>query len=209
MTMTYHYRPAEGESARILIIFHGLGATAENLIPIASFATDYHRYCFQAPDRVMALFEDQPCPAWFTWEKAFCLSPNNCIEMAAIAAQVCAILKQQHHWDHTWEIHALGFSQGGVMAAQMSTMLPLRSLAFLSSFYDRDYVSDLNLKDTDLFVSYSRSDRIVPYTHTCDFLTMLGSDTGRQVSHHYPDMGHGIQAELINDYKVFLQAYKS
>jgi len=206
MHTTYDYVPPSQDSSQVLIVFHGLGATADDLISVVSFAKNYHLYFFQAPDRIMSLFNQIPCPAWFTWEKHFSFTQRNETEMDLIASQIRSVLMQKHDINLI-EIHALGFSQGGVMALRMSSRVPLRSVAFLSSFYDQAHIQDLNLKETDLFISHSKSDQVVPSTLSLDFVKRIGDQTGRVMIHSYPHMGHGINAELIKDYEVFLKLY--
>jgi predicted esterase len=208
MAISYQYKPPLNlKSRKILCVFHGLGSNPFDLIPVVDFATDYHRYFFGAPQRSMPLFGGQSCSSWYTWQQPFAFTQHNRMEMDLLLSQAVEIL-QNHHPDlRSFEIHALGFSQGGVMALRLSLKLPLATLGFFSSFYDFSDESehDLQLENTLILGSYSACDEIVPSPlsiKALKTLSLLALDTEEYSD---PLLGHSINQKLMAHYKEFLQ----
>jgi predicted esterase len=206
MSLSYQYQSATNpKSQKILCVFHGLGAGPFDLIPAVSFATDFHRYCFGAPSRIMPIFGKELCSGWFTWQQHFAFTQHNLIEMDLISSQIQEILKAKKHNLQSCEVHSLGFSQGGVMALRLSKVLPLTTLAFLSSFYDFSYQESFQLENTRVFSSYSACDSIVPSSQSLGAIHILEKKARSVEIYSNPLLGHGIDGKLISHYESFLR----
>jgi predicted esterase len=196
------------DSKKIIIVFHGLGATNDNLVPVLDFAVDYHKYFFQAPLRKMHAFADQECTSWYTWEENFELSQNNLEEMQELFNQISLVLTDNGHSDLS-EMHALGFSQGGVMALTAAQRWELRSIALLSTFYNSNFIPSLNLHKTHIFVSMSESDQIVNSGLSSKMTKDLSPEA---LSIHICEdrsMGHSISELVKQRYQNFLTSQKN
>lgn len=206
MTLEYTYLKSQASARKgILLVFHGLGSDQFNLQPALSFASHYDRYFFQAPLRPFSLFDAIPCASWYSWEKDFALTLNNHKEMETIGNQIVAILKQADP-ELSVPLHALGFSQGGVMALSLAHHLSLKTLAMLASFYD--FHSDhhpLHLGQTSCFCSYSGGDTIVH--PSLSYSTIEALQTKAKYVDIYRDdfLGHAIDSRVMQAYQRFLE----
>lgn len=209
-TTALAHLPKKGPPDLLYLLFHGVGATADNMAPLAQrLAQEYPQaavICLNGPEPCDAVFDDGTGTAgggaigrqWFS---------NRLINDANRAGRVAAALPLfiatvrtlQARFGIAWERTALaGFAQGAIMAleaVQAEPQLAGRVLAFSGRHVDAPAHAPA---DTSVHLFHGMDDTVIPYrasVESAQCLMALGADVTADV---LPGLGHALHAELMD-----------
>ena len=180
--------PASGRAELLFLLFHGFGATAAAMAPLAArLAAEYPQAAVLGLDAPDAAGGDAEAAAGFQWFAAHGVTEANRPERvaAALPAFVTSVRRLSAHFELPWERTALvGFSQGAIMAleaVQAEPQLAGRVLAFSG----RHATAPLHApRDTTVHLLHGLDDRVIPCGPVIDSahrLVALGGDVTADV----------------------------
>ena len=199
--------PARGRAELLFLLFHGFGATAAAMAPLAArLAAEYPQAAvlgLDAPDSAASAAmaaEAAAGAAGFQWFAAHGVTEANRPERvaAALPAFIASVRRLSAHFELPWERTALvGFSQGAIMAleaVQAEPQLAGRVLAFSG----RHATAPMHApRDTTVHLLHGLDDRVVPCGPVIDSaqrLVALGGDVTADV---LPGIAHELHPALI------------
>lgn len=198
--------PEAGAPDLLYLLFHGVGSTAEGMLPLAQrLIREYPRaavLCLNAPDRFDAVIgarEGEPeGRQWFSIRR---VDEDNRPDRvaAALPAFIATVRALQQRFAMSWERTALaGFSQGAVMAleaVQAEPMLAGRVLAFSG----RHARAPAHLPtDTTVHLFHGIDDTVIPAAAavaSAQTLLELGADVTADV---LPGIAHELHPLLLD-----------
>ena len=189
-----------GTARQLVLLFHGLGASEEDLRPVGE------RLAAEYPDALVASLR-APHPAslgagyqWFSVEDL-----NDARRVERVAAEMPLFLAAIRQWQRDTGLGPeatvlVGFSQGAIMVLEAATeagddVLAGRVVA-LAGRYAR--LPATNPGGTTLFLIRGKADAVIHYGFTVEaarHLVALGADVVADV---VPWLGHGIDAEVLD-----------
>ena len=184
---------------QLLVLHHGVGASAQNLVPLGQ------RLAAQFPNAfivsVQAPFASDISPSGAQWFSVQGVTEEN--RPARVAEVMPAFIDNLRHWQKTSGVEAsatavLGFSQGAIMAleaAQAQAGLAGRIVA-LSGRYAQ--LPDHAPEKTTLHLIHGKSDPVIHYGNcvaAAERLVALGGDVTADV---IPYLGHEITSEVMD-----------
>jgi len=198
--------PDQGPPDLLYLLFHGVGATAEHMAPLARrLALEYPQaavLCLNGPDPFDAAFDDGTAGAagrqWFSIR--LIADDNRAARVAAALPHFVATVRSlQSRFGIGWERTALaGFSQGAIMAleaVQAEPMLAGRVLAFAGRHVDAPAHAPV---DTAVHLFHGMDDAVIPYLASVESarcLVALGGDVTADV---LPGIGHALHPALMD-----------
>lgn len=96
----------------------------------------------------------------------------------------------------------VGFSQGGAMALDVGSRLPLAGIAVLSGYPHRD-LDPTAIQPGPTLILHGRQDTVVPPS-AAEAVTELLTQAGGPYEYHLLDMGHEINPEALGYLRQFL-----
>ena len=194
--------PEQGSPDLLYLLFHGVGATAEHMAPLAlRLAQEYPQaavLCLSAPNPFDAVIGDTQARQWFSIRRVSETNRPGRVA-AALPAFIATIRALQARFAMPWERTALaGFSQGAVMsleAVQAEPLLAGRVLAFAGRHASRPAHVPT---DTTLHFLHGMADNVIPAAAAIDSaqtLLALGADVTADV---LPGIGHELHPALID-----------
>jgi len=197
--------PASGRANLLFLLFHGFGATAAAMAPLAArLAAEYPQAAvlgLDAPDAAGGTAEAADVAAGCQWFAAQGVTEANRPERvaAALPAFIASVRRLSAHFELPWERTALvGFSQGAIMAleaVQAEPQLAGRVLAFGG----RHATAPMHApRDTTVHLLHGLDDRVVPCGPVIDSaqrLVALGGDVTADV---LPGIAHELHPALID-----------
>jgi len=201
-TSALAHLPEEGAPELLYLLFHGVGAHAEHMAPLARrLAAEYPQaavLCLNAPDAFDAVAGETDGRQWFSVRL---LDDANRIDriQAALPRFVATVRALQARFEMPWERTALaGFSQGAVMAleaVQAEPMLAGRVLAFSG----RHGAAPTHVPtDTTVHLFHGTADTVIPAAAAVDSaqtLVALGADVTADV---LPGIAHELHPLLMD-----------
>jgi phospholipase/carboxylesterase len=201
-TSALAHLPEQGTPELLYLLFHGVGAHAEHMAPLARrLAAEYPQaavLCLNAPDAFDAVAGETDGRQWFSVRL---LDDANRIERieAAMPGFIATIRGLQARFQMPWERTALaGFSQGAVMAleaVQAEPMLAGRVLAFSG----RHGTAPTHVPtDTTVHLFHGMADTVIPAAAAVDSaqtLVALGADVTADV---LPGIAHELHPLLMD-----------
>lgn len=198
--------PDDGPPELLYLLFHGVGTTAESMLPLAGrLIREYPRaavLCLNAPDAFDAVIGARPGEAegrqWFSIRRVDETNRPDRVT-AALPAFIATVRSLQQRFGMSWERTALaGFSQGAVMsleAVQHEPKLAGRVLAFSG----RHATAPAHLPhDTTVHLFHGLDDTVIPPAAAIDSaqtLLELGGDVTADV---LPGIGHELHPLLMD-----------
>ena len=197
--------PASGRADLLFLLFHGFGATAAAMAPLAArLAAEYPQAAvlgLDAPDAAGGTAEAADVAAGCQWFAAQGVTEANRPERvaAALPAFIASVRRLSAHFELPWERTALvGFSQGAIMAleaVQAEPQLAGRVLAFSG----RHATAPMHApRDTTVHLLHGLDDRVVPCGPVIDSaqrLVALGGDVTADV---LPGIAHELHPALMD-----------
>jgi phospholipase/carboxylesterase len=202
--------PDEGPPDLLYLLFHGVGATAENMAPLAQrLAHEYPQaavICLNGPEVYDAVFDDGTGSGTGNtvgrqWFSIRLLGDANRAERvtAALPLFIATVRSLQARFGIAWERTALvGFSQGAIMAleaVQAEPQLAGRVLAFSGRHVDAPAHAPA---DTTVHLFHGMADTIIAHhasVESARCLMALGGDVTADV---LPGIAHELHPELID-----------
>jgi phospholipase/carboxylesterase len=203
--------PANGAPDLLFLLFHGVGASAVHMTPLAqALATEYPQaavLCIDAPDP----FDGVPGGgAGFQWFSVRGITESNRPERVAATLPrfVAQVRDLQTRFGMDWPRTALvGFSQGAIVAleaVQAEPHLAGRVLAFSGRHASAPMHAPA---DTTVHLFHGLDDRVLPHGSIVDSaerLLALGGDVTADV---LPGIGHELHPHLVAQALVQLRSF--
>lgn len=214
-TSALAHLPEHGPPDLLYLLFHGVGATAESMLPFAQrLIREYPQaavLCLNAPnafDAVIAPREgEREGRQWFSIRRVDEASRPARVA-AALPAFVATVRAMQQRFEMSWERTALaGFSQGAVMAleaVQAEPRLAGRVLAFSGRHATRPRHLPV---DTTVHLFHGAGDTVIPAAAAVDSaqtLLELGADVTADV---LPAIAHELHPALLDKAIEQLRTY--
>jgi len=174
-----------------LVLLHGWGADAHDLLPVGKLLTEGLKDRFE----IVSLSAPQPHPSgsgkqWYPlypheWEEV----PNAVIDLEKRLNNLCF---KRIPLNKTW---ILGFSQGGAMALELATRNKFEGVFALSSYPHPEWKP---LKDmSPIFLCHGELDQIVPKSASQKSFDIL-LENGVKSELYFFEGGHEITNDLID-----------
>ena len=200
MTDAMIIQQPSGAARQLVLLFHGLGASEEDLRPLGE------RLAAEYPEALVVSLR-APHPAslgsgyqWFSVEGL-----DDARRVERVAAEMPLFMAAIRQWQRDTGLGPeatvlVGFSQGAIMALEAATaagddVLAGRVVA-LAGRYAR--LPATNPGGTTLFLIHGKADAVIHYGFTVEaarHLVALGADVVADV---VPWLGHGINAEVLD-----------
>ena len=174
-----------------LILLHGWGADAHDLIPVGKLLTDGLKDRFE----IISLSAPHPHPSgsgrqWYPlypheWEQV----PKALLDLEKRLNNLCT---NQIPLDKTL---LLGFSQGGAIALDLATRIKFQGVFALSSYPHPDWEPIKNMPP--VYLCHGEMDEVVPKAASEKSLDIL-LKKGIKSELYFFDGGHEINNDLIN-----------
>jgi phospholipase/carboxylesterase len=174
-----------------LVLLHGWGADAHDLLPVGKLLTEGLKDRFE----IVSLSAPQPHPSglgrqWYPlypheWEKV----PNAILDLEKRLSHLC--------FEHIplSKTLLLGFSQGGAMALDLATRIKFEGVFALSSYPHPEWKP---LKDIPpIFLCHGNIDQVVPKAASEKSFDILLKN-GVEAELYFFDGGHEITNDLID-----------
>ena len=181
-----------------LVLLHGWGADAKDLLPVGKLLTEGFKDRFE----IVSFAAPQPHPSglgrqWYPlypheWEKV----PNAVIDLERRLNNLCF---EKISIEKTL---LLGFSQGGAMALELATRKKFAGVFALSSYPHPDWEP---LKDMPpVFLCHGNWDQVVPKDASQKTFDML-KNNGNKSDLYFFNGGHEIDSNLIDHCKEIIK----
>jgi phospholipase/carboxylesterase len=205
-TSALAHLPDNGPPDLLYLLFHGVGATAESMGPLAQrLIREYPQaavLCLNAPDRYDAVIGAREGEAegrqWFSIRRVDEENRPGRVA-AALPAFVATVRAMQQRFEMSWERTALaGFSQGAVMALEAVQAEP-RLAGRVLAFAGRHARAPAHVPtDTAVHLFHGLADTVIPPAAAIDSaqtLLELGADVTADV---LPGIAHELHPLLMD-----------
>lgn len=207
--LTQIIRGADKNATHCIIWLHGLGATADDFLPILPYLSlqNSTKIIFpQAPSRAITVNNGMYMPGWYDIVD-FTLRDADTAGIEQSAAQIRAIYQSQIDAGiPARQIYFAGFSQGGVIALHLGTRVLCGGILALSTYLAQ--AQELPVAGDAapaILQMHGHHDPIVNYQLGEKAHEILKSKAYAPVWKSY-DMGHEIIAPQISDMAQWLKA---
>jgi len=180
-----------------LVLLHGWGADAEDLITVGRLLTEGLKNSFE----VISLSAPQVHPdgvgrQWYPlyphkWDEV----PSAVKSLESRLKNICSIKIPLE------KTLLLGFSQGGAMALEIASRLDLAAVFAISSYPHPDW-KPINVK-SPVFLSHGKMDQVVPKAASQKSLDLL-INYGIRSELYFFNGGHEITKDLIDHYRAII-----
>ena len=174
-----------------LVLLHGWGADAQDLVPVGQLLTEGFKESFE----IVSLSAPQPHPSgsgrqWYPlypheWEQV----PNAVLNLESRLNNLCF---EKITLDKTL---LMGFSQGGAMALELASRNKFEGVFALSSYPHPEWQPSKDM--APVFLSHGNMDQVVPPEASKKSLDILRKN-GIQSELYFFDGGHEINNDLID-----------
>ena len=205
-TSALAHLPEHGSPELLYLLFHGVGTTAESMLPLARrLIREYPQaavLCLNAPDPFDAVIapREGDC-AGLQWFSVRRVDEDNrpARVAAALPAFIAMVRAMQQRFEMSWERTALaGFSQGAVMALEAVQAEP-RLAGRVLAFSGRHATAPTHVpSDTTVHLFHGMADSVIPAAAAIDSaqtLLELGADVTADV---LPGIAHELHPLLLD-----------
>ncbi len=190
---------AAAPDAGLLLLFHGVGSSAEDLRPLGE------SLAAQRPqDWVVNVRSPSPSESGAGWQWFSVLGVTEQNRPARVAAAMPAFQAAVRHWQRETGVDParttlVGFSQGAIMALESTQAdgapLPGRVVALAGRFAQTPRRPP---HETDLHLMHGDQDRVMPVSLAVDADRHLRALGARSTLDRFPGLAHGIDARVID-----------
>ena len=181
-----------------LILLHGWGADAEDLIPIGEILRNDFEDCLEIVSLRAPEFHPQGIGRqWYSLYPADWLAVPSAIKL--LKDRIKNISSQKIPLEKTF---LLGFSQGAAMALNCGCELPLAGLICCSGYSHPDWIPPKN--SPPVFISHGIYDEVVPVDAAKNTLNLL-NQSNLNARLELFEGAHEIPESLISKFKLFLE----
>ena len=203
--------PAVQNKKYVCIVLHGLGASSNDLFPLAPALwpnPHVHWMFLDAPIKAVSINAGLKMPAWYDVKNMDLEVEQDQVGINNSYEQIKAVIdKEKSNGITTKNIVLVGFSQGGAMALYTTLTYQEKFLATvaLSAYLPLiNHFDTVTITDTPIFLGAGQLDFVVPIDKTNNSSNKLqdfGFTTKLQI---YPNLAHGIIPQEIEDVAKFL-----
>jgi phospholipase/carboxylesterase len=193
--------PASGAPELLFLLFHGVGASALHMAPLAAaLAAEYPQavvHCLDAPDTFDGVPGGGTGYQWFSVRGV--TEANRVERVAATLPRFIALVRQQQtRFGVDWQRTALaGFSQGAIVALEAVQAEP-RLAGRVLAFSGRHASPPLHAPDdTTLHLLHGLADGVMPPGPAIDAAERLVALGGDVTADLLPGIGHELHPRLI------------
>lgn len=196
------HRPEPGPPDRLYLLFHGVGSTAEGMLPLARrLIAEFPQaavLCLDAPERFDAVAGDTDARQWFSIRRID-ESERGARVAAALTVFVATVRAMQRRFDMTWERTALaGFSQGALMALEAVQIEP-KLAGHVLAFSGRHAATPTHAPlGTTVHLLHGSADTVIPATAAIDSAQTLIEFGADATADMLPGIGHDLHVALID-----------
>lgn len=187
----------EGRAGQLILLFHGLGANAEDLVPVAQRLADVF-----PNGLVVSVSASQPTgyPGGYQWFDNDAITDASRVErMAAVMPGFVAEIRA---WQGRADVDAaatalVGFSQGAMMVLESSVLqssVAGRAVAIAGRFAR---LPERAPSATTFHLMHGEQDDVVPCRHTIEAEQRLRELDADVTCDLFPSVGHGIDDEMV------------
>lgn len=190
------------EASAAMILLHGRGATAEDILSLSSYL-DFPGLVYLAPQAEGY--------TWYPNRFIFPIERNEPYLSGALATVDEVVKKVEERGISTGKIFIGGFSQGACLASEYVIRNPKRYGGLL--VFSGGYLGPSNgtrqpsgrLHDTPVFIGCSDFDPHIPLQRVHETTALLKAMGAQVTEKIYPDMGHTIIDDEIETAKAILE----
>ena len=190
-------RQASGRPQQLILLFHGVGATPQSLLPLGQrLAAEF------AEATVVSVASPHPSDisSGYQWFSVQGVTEANRVER--VAAAMPAFLAEVHGWQQAEDVSAtvtalVGFSQGAIMALESTCLQPSSAGRVVGIAGRFASLPTEPAPHTTLHLLHGQIDPVIPYRYTVEaahHLRDIGADVTADL---LPSVGHEINAEMI------------
>ncbi len=189
---------ASGRPEQLILLFHGMGATPEGLVPLgARLATTFPR------STVVSVAAPYPSgnAGGREWFSVAGITETNRIErVAEVMPQFRAEVRAwQDEVDVTPTVTALvGFSQGAIMSLEASVVEPSPAARIVAIAGRYAQLPDAAPAHTTIHLVHGKEDPVIPYRYAIEAAHRLRDLGGDVTADVLPFVGHEINAEVAD-----------
>ena len=186
----------EGPAQQLMLLFHGVGATAQDLVPLGRVLATEFPQAFIVSIAAPLPSESGGGRQWFSVQG---ISEENRPERVEAALPAFAEIVAQWQQDAgvgTDAVALIGFSQGGIMALESTRDKPAlagRVVSIAGRFAQLPATPNLA---TTVHLFHGKADPVIPYGFTVEaaqHLVAIGADVTADV---IPHVGHQVNSEI-------------
>ena len=195
---------------KLLILLHGYGASGMDLMPIGDYlknAVTRFDLDYFAPDAFEVCDSNPNGFQWFQLSPDRNYSYNN--EVHNVSAKVISDIVLPEAKKRQIKISDLilcGFSQGGMVA--LSTMLTTKDKPLATICLSGLLMNDINPKgqtQSNILIMHGEEDNVLPIDFYYKTIQQLDDRGIKYQAKSYPNLGHSISQEELNDLVIFLE----
>ena len=188
----------EGQAQQLMLLFHGVGSTAQDLVPLGRVLAGEFPAAF-----IVSVAAPLPSTTGGgrQWFSVMDISEENRPER--VEAALPAFVETVAHWQRqagvgTDAVALIGFSQGGIMALESTRDQPAiagRVVSIAGRFATLPTAAN---PGTTLHMFHGKLDPVIPYGYTVEaaqHLVNIGADITADV---VPHVGHQINDEIVD-----------
>ena len=188
----------EGQAQQLMLLFHGIGSTAQDLVPLGQALAGEFPQAF-----IVSVAAPLPSTTGGgrQWFSVLDISEENRPER--VEAALPAFVETVAHWQRqagvgTDAVALVGFSQGGIMALESTRDQPAiagRVISIAGRFAKLPTAANAG---TTLHMFHGKLDPVIPYGYTVEaaqHLVNIGADITADV---VPHVGHQINDEIVD-----------
>jgi phospholipase/carboxylesterase len=187
-----------GPAQQLMLLFHGVGATAQDLVPLGRILAAEFPEAFVVSIAAPLVSESGAGRQWFSVEGISEESRPERVEAALPAFAETVAKWQKDAGVGTDAVALIGFSQGGIMALESTRDKPAlagRVVSIAGRFAQLPATPNLA---TTVHMFHGKADTVIPYGFTleaAEHLVAIGADVTADV---LPHVGHQINAEIAD-----------
>lgn len=190
-------RPETLPLRQLLLLFHGVGSSAEDLRPLGAALAALHPHA-----RVVSVRSPEPSylgPGW-QWFSVQGVTETN--RPSRVAAAMPHFVEAVRAWQHETGVGAdltvlVGFSQGAIMAlesTQQSEPIAGRVIAIAGRFAQPPRIAPPQVV---LHLLHGEQDGVMPAALATDAVAQWRALDGAATLDLFPGLGHGIDARVV------------
>ena len=198
MTESIVVQQTGGQAEQLVLLFHGLGATPEAMLPLGE------RLARQFPNAfIVSVVAAEPADggSGYQWLSVRGVDDQNFA--ARVAAALPAFLRAVAHWQAASGLGPvatalIGFSQGAIMALEATRSEPAcagRVVAIAGRFAT---LPERAATATTLHLFHGKQDAVIPYRHTIDAVQHLLAIGGDATADVLPFIGHALVDDFVD-----------
>jgi phospholipase/carboxylesterase len=184
----------EGPPQQLMLLFHGVGANAQDLVPLGRVLAAEFPQAF-----IVSVAAPSPSGAGREWFPVQGIDEQN--RAARVEAAMPAFVETVARWQKEAgvgldAVALIGFSQGGIMALESTRDRPAIAGRVVSIAGRFALLPEAPNRDTTIHMFHGKADPVIPYGFTIEgakHLVAIGADVTADV---IPQVGHQINAEI-------------